>query len=113
MMEHPVEAGRRPAQGNVLGGSEGAHMAFRDFSFPQVEQDLGLHLLDADLFSSVPPYPVREVILEVVQEGVQLALANSTEKAKSEFIIAPVLLDLRRLAGGKIALFSGLEWEVD
>jgi hypothetical protein len=42
-----------------------------------------------------------------------LALANSTEKAKSEFIIAPVLLELRRQEKGKIALFSGLEWEVD
>ncbi len=88
-------------------------MAFRDFTFPQVVHDLGLHLLDADLFSSVPPCPVREVIAEVIQEGAQLALSNSTEKAKSEFIIAPVLLELRRLAGGKIALFSGLEWEVD
>ena len=32
-------------------------MAFRDFTFPQVEHDLGLHLLDADLFSSAPPAP--------------------------------------------------------
>jgi hypothetical protein len=88
-------------------------MAFRDFSFPRVEQDLGLRLSDADLFSSAPECPVRESIAEVVLEGAQLALANSTEKAKSEFIIAPVLLELRRLAGGKIALFSGVEWDVD
>lgn len=88
-------------------------MSFRDFSFPKVEQDLGLHVRDADLFPSVPPCPVRDSIAEVVREGAQLALANSTEKAKSEFIIAPVLLELRRLAGGKIALFSGVEWDVD
>ena len=50
---------------------------------------------------------MRESVAEVVREGAQLALANSTEKAKFEFIIAPVLLELRRLAGGKIALFSG------
>lgn len=88
-------------------------MAFRDFSFPQVEHDLGLHLLDTDLFSTVSPCPVRAAVAEVVQDGAQLALANSTEKAKSEFIIAPVLLELRRLAAGKIALFSGVEWDVD
>jgi hypothetical protein len=88
-------------------------MAFAEFSFPKVEQDLGLHLRDADLFPSAPECPVRESIAEIVREGVQLALANSTEKAKSEFIIAPVLLELRRLAGGKIALFSGVEWDVD
>jgi hypothetical protein len=88
-------------------------MAFRDFKFPDVEQALGLHLLDADLFSTTPPCVVRDIIAEVVQEGVELALANSTEKAKSEFIIAPVLLELRRMAGGRIALFSGVEWDVD
>jgi hypothetical protein len=88
-------------------------MSFSDFSFPKVEQDLGLHLRDADLFPAAPEYPVRDSIAEVVRDGAQLALANSTEKAKSEFIVAPVLLELRRLAGGKIALFSGVEWEVD
>jgi hypothetical protein len=88
-------------------------MSFRDFSFPKVEQDLGLHLRDADLFPGAPECSVRDSIAEVVRDGAQLALANSTEKAKSEFIVAPVLLELRRLAGGKIALFSGVEWEVD
>lgn len=88
-------------------------MSFRDFSFPKVEQDLGLHLRDADLFPDAPEYPVRDSVAETVHAGARLALANSTEKAKSEFIIAPVLLELRRLAGGRIALFSGVEWEVD
>ncbi len=88
-------------------------MSFRDFSFPKVEQDLGLQLRDADLFPDAPECPVRDSVAETVHQGTQLALANSTEKAKSEFIIAPVLLELRRLAGGKIALFSGVEWDVD
>src|SRR2546421_12044922 len=88
-------------------------MAFRDFSFPDVGRSLGLRIRDADLFSATPPQPVDEAIARFVKYGVQLALANSTEKAKSEFIIAPVLLELRRLAGGKIALFSGVEWEGD
>ncbi len=88
-------------------------MAFRDFSFPQVQADLGLRVEDGDLFSAAPPFPVREEIAAFVRDGVALALANSTEKAKSEFIIAPVLLELRRSLGGKFSLFSGLEWDVD
>lgn len=88
-------------------------MAFRDFSFPQVQDRLGLRVEDADLFSSVSPFPVREEFAAFVRDGVALALANSTEKAKSEFIIAPVLLELRRMVGPKFALFSGVEWEVD
>jgi hypothetical protein len=88
-------------------------MAFRDFSFPQVQERLGLRVEDADLFSDTPPLAVREEIAAFVRDGAALALANSTEKAKSEFIIAPVLLELRRTLGPKFALFSGVEWEVD
>src|SRR6059058_1353390 len=88
-------------------------MAFRDFTFPQVQERLGLRVEDADLFSAVPPLAVREEIAAFVRDGVTLALANSTEKAKAEFIIAPVLLELRRSLGPKFALFSGVEWEVD
>lgn len=54
-------------------------MSFRDFSFPKVEQDLGLHLRDADLFPDAPACPVRDPVAEVVHQGTQLALANRTE----------------------------------
>ena len=88
-------------------------MAFRDFTFPQVQYDLGLTIHDADLFSSAPPFAVREDFAAFLRDGVALAAAISTEKAKSEFIIAPVLLELRRSLGQSFSLFSGLEWEVD
>ena len=88
-------------------------MAFRDFNFPQVQTRLGLRVEDADLFAATPSFSVRPEINEIVRDGTALALANSTEKAKSEFIIAPVLLELRRSVSPKFTLFSGLEWEVD
>jgi hypothetical protein len=88
-------------------------MAFRDFSFPQVQHELGITLHDADLFANAPPFPVREEFLAFIRDGVALAVANSTEKAKSEFIIAPVLLELRRSLGSRFSLFSGLEWDVE
>jgi hypothetical protein len=88
-------------------------MAFRDFTFPQVQHDLGLTLQDVDLFASTPPYPVRDEFAASIQYGVMLAVANSTEKAKSEFIIAPVLVELRRSLADQFSLFSGVEWEVD
>ena len=74
-------------------------MAFRDFSFPEVQERLDLRVEDADLFSNAAPLAVREEIAAFVRDGTALALANSTEKAKSEFIIAPVLLELRRTLG--------------
>jgi hypothetical protein len=88
-------------------------MAFRDFSFPQVQHDLGLTLQDMDLFAATPPVAVREEFAASIQYGVVLAVANSTEKAKSEFIIAPVLVELRRSLADQFSLFSGVEWDVD
>jgi hypothetical protein len=88
-------------------------MSFQQFTFPQVQHDLGLTLHDADLFSAAPPFPVREEFAAFLRDGVALAVANSTEKAKSEFIIAPVLLELRRALGSRFFLFSGVEWEAD
>jgi len=88
-------------------------MAFRDFTFPQVQHDFGLTLRDADLFSTAPLFAVRAEFAAFIRDGTALAVANSTEKAKSEFIIAPVLLELWRSLAGSFSLFSGLEWEVD
>ncbi len=88
-------------------------MAFRDFVFPQVQEQLGLRVVDAELFAATPPAPVRADFAEFVRDGTALASAISTEKAKSEFIIAPVLLELRRSVEPKFTLFSGVEWDVD
>lgn len=88
-------------------------MSFRDFSVDEVQQRLGLRLQDADLFQDVTPLTVSAEFAERVRYGVDLATAIDTEKAKSEFIIAPVLLELRRLTGDRFKLFSGVEWNVD
>lgn len=88
-------------------------MAFGDFGFPQVQQELGLTVRETDLFSQVPALPLREDFFTTLTEGATVALAINTEKAKSEFIIAPLLLELRRLLGGAMGLFSGVEFDVD
>ncbi len=88
-------------------------MAFQQFIFPQVQHDLGLSLHDADLFAAAPPFAVRDEFAAFLRDGIALAVANSTEKAKSEFIIAPILLELRRSLGSRFFLFSGVEWTAD
>lgn len=88
-------------------------MAFRDFTFPQVQHDLGLSVREADLFGHVPPAAVRDEFAVTLNEEATLALAINMEKAKSEFIIAPVLLELRRSLHGGFGLFSGVELDAD
>jgi hypothetical protein len=88
-------------------------MAFGDFTFPRIQQDLGLTVDEADLSSAVPGVPLRDEFTSMIAEGATIALAMNTEKAKSEFIIAPILLELRRRLGGAFALFSGVELNVE
>ena len=57
-------------------------MSFQNFSFPQVQQDLGLTLDEADLYSHAPTLPLREEFAAALTEGATLALAVNTEKAK-------------------------------
>ena len=88
-------------------------MSFRDFTFPEVQQQLKLTLAEQDLFSAVPPDAPDAGFIERMRGDVALALAVNTEKARSEFIIAPVLAQLRREMGGRFGLFSGVEFDVD
>jgi hypothetical protein len=88
-------------------------VAFRDFAFPEVQHALGLTLAEADLFGAVPPLPLAGGFAAQMQAGIDLALAVNTEKARSEFIIAPLLLELRRLLNDSFGLFSGVEFNVD
>jgi len=88
-------------------------MAFRDFTFPEIQKSLGLTLLEAGSYSGVRPAKVREEFAAIIREGTGIAVAVNTEKARSEFIVAPVLLELRRSLENSFGLFSGIEFDVD
>jgi hypothetical protein len=89
-------------------------MAYRDFTLETLKQDLGLRLDEkSDLFASVAPVAISSLLQEILRDGLALALAIGTEKARSELIIAPVLMEVRRQTKGEISLFSGVEFTVD
>jgi hypothetical protein len=48
-----------------------------------------------------------------LEQKIPLALALSTEKARSEFIIAPILAEVREQLGKRFSLFSGIDFTVD
>src|SRR5262245_13300460 len=89
-------------------------VAFSDFSVGEVKRRFGLQLDESeDFFAGVAPVAATSLLAETLREGIPLALAIGTEKARSELIIAPVLLEIRRQLGNAISLFSGVEWTVD
>jgi hypothetical protein len=88
-------------------------MAFGDFTFPDVIDRLGLTLRDDDLYRDVPPAAVDPDFRHRLEMTRVLAQGLNTEKARSEFIIAPVLVELLRTAPRPFGLFSGVEFDVD
>lgn len=89
-------------------------MAYNNFtSFPKAISDLQLTHTEDHLFESVSEAPLPEHLLLNLEQGSDLALALSTEKAKSEFVIAPLLLHVKTLLKNRIGLFSGVDLNVD
>jgi hypothetical protein len=88
-------------------------MAYSNFTLRQVEKDFHLQIEEQiNLFAHVEAITPSEEIKKLLAENIPLALAINTEKARSEFLIAPILLELRRRSPVPISLFSGTEFNV-
>ncbi|MDY6781911.1 MAG: hypothetical protein SW833_05060 [Cyanobacteriota bacterium] len=66
-----------------------------------------------DIFATVPERPASPVLADAIDYNLPIALGSNSEKARSELIVAPILIDLRRQFQEKISLFSGVEFNVD
>ncbi|KKI99459.1 hypothetical protein [Prochlorothrix hollandica] len=89
-------------------------MAYSDFNLSEIEERFQLVLEDATrLFPEVEAVPISHFLREVLEENIPLALAIHTEKARSEMIVTPILIEVRKLLDRRISLFSGVEFNVD
>ena len=89
-------------------------MAYNKFTFKKVLKEFDLSFREVrGLFADVPEVQPTKYLAEVLPEYEALASSINTEKAKSELLIAPILLDVRRQLNNHISLFSGIEFDVD
>ncbi len=89
-------------------------MSFDTFSLEELKRRFQLEVHEnRDLYSGVKPRPIGALLRGSLDQGAPLALAMSTEKARSEFIIAPILMEVWRQCEGKVSLYSGMEFSVD
>jgi hypothetical protein len=86
-------------------------MAYTDFTLESTETELGITTHRGVLFPNLQPLPVPVWLQESLRRGMQLALVS--EKARSEFIVAPILLAIRELSGERISILSGERLDVD
>jgi hypothetical protein len=89
-------------------------MAYNRFTIDELKTQFAIQIDETnDFFVEVAPVASSELLLATLRENVPLALANSTEKARSEMIIAPILIEVRRQLQRSVSLFSGIEFNVD
>jgi hypothetical protein len=81
-------------------------MAYTSFkTLAQIEQKFGIKHETQPLFRDAQPYQVSEWLKQTL--AINQTMPTKTEKAKSELIISPVLVELTQINYQKITLFSG------
>jgi hypothetical protein len=90
-------------------------MSYSQFTtIAKVRDAFGLKIVEAAAclgqFPAVQPAPG---LLEYLSETLPIVATSGSEKARSEGIIYPVLLEARRLLDRQVSLFSGEDFTVD
>jgi hypothetical protein len=89
-------------------------MPYSKFTLSRAVEDFELIVReDPNLFAAIDPVKPTPLLQEILIENVPWAIAVGSEKARSEGIINPVLLEVKRQLGGQIGVFSGEEFNVD
>ena len=90
-------------------------MAYSRFkTIEQVETQLGVTVAQTeDLFPNITPVTPGLLLTETLKANLPLVLAFGSEKARSELIVSPLLVEVRRLFHEQISLFAGAAFDVD
>lgn len=89
-------------------------MSYGQFKLADIQKVFGLTIDEkSNLFSGVKEADVQPLFEELLFYNLNLANAMDTEKARSELVIAPILVELRKYMKETISFFSGAEFTVD
>jgi hypothetical protein len=88
-------------------------MPYSSFSLPRVKRDFDLTIVENGRFlPPTQPIAPSSYLQEALSEGLPLAIATGSEKARSELIISPILVEVRKILERKISFFSGEDFTV-
>ena len=89
-------------------------MSYSEFTLEELKSKFNLTIQEqVALFQAIEPVKPSPLLRDILEENIPLALGVDTEKARSELIVAPILVDLRKSFQRQISIFSGSEFTVD
>jgi hypothetical protein len=87
-------------------------MSYTDFNLELAEATFGLTARPGEIFAGLTPVAVPAWLIDLLERGRQVA-ALVSEKARSEFLVVPVLLAAREFASAELSIYSGQRLDVD
>jgi hypothetical protein len=89
-------------------------MAYSEFTLERVKRDFNLKTYEkSDIFAEIPELESSNWLKETLQYYQPIVRGSNSEKARSEMIITPILVDFRRQLNEQVSLFSGIDFSVD
>jgi hypothetical protein len=89
-------------------------MSYSDFTLAKAKQELEVEVIETQsLFDRVSPVSASAFLREFLSRYSRLATLVNTEKARSEFLIAPILAEVVEQSSRQASLFSGRNFNVD
>ena len=89
-------------------------MPYSKFTLDELKQKFNIILTgNKGKFNNLPEVAPSQFILEALEEYLPLAVAIGSEKARSELIVAPILVAIKKHLNKQISLFSGIEFNVN
>jgi hypothetical protein len=88
-------------------------MAYNNFTLDSVKNQFKLKLIDRKFCESLAPADPQASMLDIFNQYFALAEAAKSEKARSELLVSPILVEARKLANDRVQIFSGEEFNVD
>ena len=89
-------------------------MAYSNFTIEMVREKFQLEKFETlGVFSEIEPLDPSEHLTTALAKKVPLASSINTEKARSELIVADILVELREKFEHRISFFSGIDFSID
>lgn len=88
-------------------------MAYSKFTLPEIVEKFSLSIKREIIFDEIKPIKISDFLKESLFRGYGIALPNGSEKARSELLVSPFLVELKQINNSSISVFSGENLDVD
>jgi hypothetical protein len=89
-------------------------MAYESFTLELLVERFGVRFAqDSNLYAKVGKKLPSQLLEAFLKRNLPLVIGKGTEKARSELLIAPILVEVREILEQRIAVFSGVAFNVD